>query len=62
MAVFLIFNVLATACAIWCARRSYCRHGSVGRAMLAGLGGLMILPFVVVLATAAAAPRAARLP
>lgn len=61
MAVFLIFNVLATACAIWCARRSYRRHGRPGRAVLAGLGGLMILPFVVILTVAAAAPRSARL-
>jgi len=60
--VLMLFNLLATASAIVCARRSYRRHASTGRAVLAGLGGLMILPLLFVLATAAAAPRAARLP
>ncbi|MBX4171853.1 hypothetical protein K3M35_25020 [Rhodococcus sp. DMU2021] len=60
--MLLIFNALATTSAIVCASRSYRRHASTGRAVLAGLGGLMILPLLFVLATAAAAPRAARLP
>ncbi len=62
MAVFLIFNVVSTVCAILCANRSYLRHRSVGRAIFAGLGGLLVVPFLVILATAAAVPRAARLP
>lgn len=62
MIVLLIFNVASTTCAILCARRSYRRYGNAGRAMVAGFGGLMILPFLVILATAVAVPRAARLP
>lgn len=60
--VLLVFNTIATASAIMCATRSYRRYGSTGRAILAGIGGLMILPLLFVLAVAAAAPRAARLP
>lgn len=58
----MLFNMLATVSAIVCATRSYRRYGSAGRAVFAGLGGLMILPLLFVLATAVAAPRAARLP
>ncbi|MGV9718724.1 hypothetical protein [Rhodococcus pyridinivorans] len=60
--VLMLFNMLATVSAIVCATRSYRRYGSAGRAVFAGLGGLMILPLLFVLATAVAAPRAARLP
>lgn len=60
--ILLIFNALATTSAIVCASRSYRRYGSAGRAVFAGLGGLMILPLLFVLATAVATPRVARLP
>lgn len=60
--VLMLFNLLSTVSAIVCATRSYRRYGSTGRAVLAGLGGLMILPLLFVFATAAATPRAARLP
>ena len=60
--VLMLFNLLSAVSAIVCATRSYRRYGSTGRAVLAGIGGLMILPGLVVLATAAATPRATRLP
>lgn len=60
--VLMLFNLLSTVSAIVCATRSYRRYGSTGRAVLAGIGGLMILPGLAVLATAAATPRATRLP
>lgn len=60
--VLLLFNLLATVSAIVCAMRSYRRYGSTRRAVLAGFGGLMILPLLFVLATAAATSRATRLP
>lgn len=59
--ILLAFNALATLCAIACASRSYRRYGSTGRALLAGLGGLMILPLLFVLATAVATPRETRM-
>ncbi|WP_175280081.1 hypothetical protein [Prescottella equi] len=61
MTVLLIFNALASLSAIVCAQRSYRRHGVAGRALVAGLGGLFILPLVVVLAVAVAAPRTSRI-
>ncbi|MBD8056444.1 hypothetical protein ICV35_22590 [Rhodococcus ruber] len=60
--VAMLFNLLSTVSAIVCATRSYRRYGSAGRAVFAGIGGLMILPLLVVLAIAVATPRAARLP
>ncbi|WP_255029194.1 hypothetical protein [Rhodococcus sp. GA1] len=60
--VLMLFNLLATVSAIVCATRSYRRYGSTGRVVLAGLGGLMILPLLFVLATVVATPRATRLP
>lgn len=60
--VLMLFNLLATVSAIVCATRSYRRYGSAGQAVLAGFGGLMILPLLFVLATAVATPRVARLP
>ena len=58
--ILLAFNALATLCAIACASRSYRRYGSAGRAMLAGVGGLLIVPMLIVVALAAATPREAR--
>lgn len=58
----MLFNLLAAVSAVVCTTRSYRRYGSTGRAVLAGFGGLMILPLLLVLATAAATPRATRLP
>lgn len=60
--ILLILNALATASAVVCASRSYRRYGSAGRAVAAGVGGLMILPLLFVLATAVATPRASRIP
>ena len=60
--VAMLFNLLSTVSVIVCATRSYRRYGSAGRAVLAGFGGLMILPLLFVLATAAATSRATRLP
>ncbi|WP_350247587.1 hypothetical protein RBB84_12325 [Rhodococcus sp. D-6] len=60
--VLMLFNLLATVSVIVCATRSYRRYGSTGRAVLAGFGGLMILPALFVLATTVATSRATRLP
>ncbi|WP_418346044.1 hypothetical protein [Rhodococcus pyridinivorans] len=62
LVVLMLFNLLAAVSAIVCATRSYRRYGSTGRAVLAGLGGLMIWPLLFVLVTAVATPRATRLP
>ncbi|MGV9718507.1 hypothetical protein [Rhodococcus pyridinivorans] len=62
LVVLMLFNLLATASAIVCATRSYRRYGSAGRAVLAGFGGLMILPLLFALTTAAATSRATWLP
>ena len=60
VAVLLTFNALAMLSAIICARRSYRRYGSAGRAMMAGVAGLLVLPLIVVVAVSVAAPQAAR--
>ncbi len=60
MAVFLIFNALSMLSAIICARRSYRRHGRGGRAVMAGIGGLLILPLLVVVGVYLAQPRDVR--
>ncbi|MGW5300734.1 hypothetical protein ACWEQV_21050 [Rhodococcus aetherivorans] len=60
MVVLLIFNVLGIVAALFCAHRSYRRYGHPVRAVVAGVGGLLILPLIVVVAVAAAAPQASR--
>ncbi len=58
MVVLLAFNVLGILSAVFCAHRSYRRCGDPAQAVVAGIGGLLILPLIVVLAVAATAPRA----
>lgn len=55
--VLLIFNALSMLSAIICARRSYLRHRRTGRAVMAGIGGLLILPLIVVVGVYLARPR-----
>ena len=61
MVVLLTFNVLGIVVALVCAHRSCRSYGRPVRAVAAGVGGLLILPLIVVVAVAAATPRASRI-
>lgn len=54
MVVLLAFNALGILSAVFCAHRSYRRYGNPGRAVVAGIGGVLVLPLIVVPAVAAA--------
>ncbi|NGP09298.1 hypothetical protein G6038_28265 [Rhodococcus sp. 14C212] len=60
MVVLLTFDVLGILVALVCAHRSYRRYGRPVRALAAGVGELLVLPLIVVVAVAAATPRASR--
>lgn len=55
--VFVAFNVLSITGAVVCARRSYTRHRRPARALMAGIGGLFIVPLVLVVCVALARPQ-----
>ncbi|SEB29360.1 hypothetical protein [Rhodococcus koreensis] len=55
--VFVAFNVLSITGAVVCARRSYTRHRRPARALMAGIGGLFIVPLALVVCVALARPQ-----
>ncbi|MGH3803712.1 MAG: hypothetical protein ACRDTD_26990 [Pseudonocardiaceae bacterium] len=55
--VFVAFNVLSITGAVVCARRSYTRHRRPARALVAGIGGLFIVPLVLMVCVALARPQ-----
>ncbi|MFZ2175114.1 MAG: hypothetical protein WAW17_14000 [Rhodococcus sp. (in: high G+C Gram-positive bacteria)] len=55
--VFVVFNLLSIAGAVFCARRSYSRHRRPARAMAAGFAGLFIAPLVLMFFVALARPQ-----
>ncbi|MFD4268167.1 hypothetical protein [Rhodococcus sp. NPDC058481] len=57
LVAFAVFNLLSLFGAYYCASRSYRRHRRAGRAVVAGFGGLFIVPLLLMLCVAVARPR-----
>lgn len=55
--MFMAVNMATTGSALFCGWRSWSRHRRAGRAVLAAIGGLFIVPALFMIAVAAAAPR-----
>jgi drug/metabolite transporter superfamily protein YnfA len=55
--IFLFVHLVSMVSVGLCATLSYRRHRSAGRAVLAGIGGLFIVPLVVMVGIGLARPR-----